>query len=74
MLAEHVLGHARVIERHVMIRPVVDHELHDRARRSIIARISGGDVLLDLRTIAPDDDVTVVAALAAAVLNNRGVT
>jgi hypothetical protein len=39
VLAEHVLGHAGVVERHVVIRPVIDHQLHDRTGRSIVAAV-----------------------------------
>ena len=31
-----------VIERHVVIRPVVDHQLHDRRRRAIVAGVGHG--------------------------------
>src|SRR5262249_48489475 len=34
-LAEHVLGHSRVIQRHVVVRDVVDDELHDRPGRPV---------------------------------------
>lgn len=40
VLSEPVLGHRRVVEGHVMVRPVIDDELHDRARRRVVARIS----------------------------------
>src|SRR4051812_26604702 len=46
ILPEHVLGHARVIERHVVVRPVVDHELHDRTRGAIVSRV--GDRMSDV--------------------------
>ena len=35
------------------------------APRPIIARVQHGDTLLDLRTVAPEDDPAVAAALAA---------
>jgi hypothetical protein len=35
-----------------------------RAKPAIVARVSDGCVLFDLRTIAPDEDDTVIASLA----------
>jgi L-seryl-tRNA(Ser) seleniumtransferase len=44
-----------------------DHRaaLRGRAPTPIIARVHHGETLLDLRTVAPEDDATVAAALSA---------
>ena len=40
ILSESILGHRSVVERHVMVGPIIDDEFHDRARGRVVARVS----------------------------------